>query len=146
MSAILAISTWNDQVSTTFDFADTLLVVETDGGREVSRREVQLGRGPVGMRARSMRDLAVEVVLCGAVSQPMAQAVSRAGIQIIPFVSGSVDTVLAAYLCGLLAGPRFLQPGCPPGARRRWRQQVLESRKPALETNRRRGGKSNARR
>lgn len=117
----LAISEWDDQVSTTLDFARTLLVVEVDGGREVSRKEVAIGDEPAARKARRIRDLGVEVLLCGAVSQPMAQAVSRAGIQIIPYVSGPIDDVLGAYLCERLSEPRFMQPGCRPGSRRRWR-------------------------
>ena len=117
----VAIPVWEGQVSTTFDFARKLLVVETDGGREISRKEVALGDESVENKARVMRILAVQVVLCGAISQPLAQAVSQAGIHIVPYVCGEANTVLAAYLCGRLSEPQFLQPGCRPGARRRWR-------------------------
>jgi len=123
VSTTLAIPVWNDHVSTTFDFAGRLLVVEADGEREVSRREVALGDESAERKARRIRDLAVQVVLCGAISQPLSRAVSQAGIQVIPYVAGEVDNVLAAYLCGRLAEPRFLQPGCRPGARRRWRHR-----------------------
>jgi len=119
----LAIPVWDDQVSTTFDFARKLLIVEANGEREVSRKEVALGDEPVERKARRIRDLAVQVVLCGAISQPLARAVSQAGVEVIPYVAGQVDNVLAAYLCGQLAQPRFLQPGCRPGARSRWRHQ-----------------------
>ena len=121
MNTTLAIPVWDNQVSTTFDFARKLLVVEADGGREVSRKEATLGDEPAGSKARGIRGEGVQVVLCGAVSQPLAQAVSQAGIQIIPYVTGQVDDVLAAYLCGRLTEPRFLQAGCRPGARKRWR-------------------------
>jgi len=123
VSTTLAIPVWEDQVSTAFDFARKLLVVEADGKREVSRREVPLGDEPVERKARRIRDLAVQVVICGAISQPLAQAVSQAGIEIIPYVSGQVDSVLAAYLCERLADPRFLQPGSRPGARKRWQHR-----------------------
>ena len=121
MKTTIAIPVWNDQVSTTFDFARKLLVVEAEAGREIGRQEVQLSDEPVERKARKVRDLAVEVLLCGAVSQPLARAVSRVGIQVIPYVTGQVDNVLAAYLCGRLAEPCFIQPGCRSGARRRWR-------------------------
>jgi predicted Fe-Mo cluster-binding NifX family protein len=118
---MLAIPVWDDQVSTTLDFARALVLVEVQGGREVSRKEVVLGDGPAAGKARKLRNLGVGVVLCGAVSQSLAQAVSGAGIQIVPYVSGPIDEVLGAYLCGRLSEPRFMQPGCRPGARRRWR-------------------------
>lgn len=119
----LAIPAWNEQVSTTFDFARNLLVVEVDGKREISREEATLGDEPIGRKARRIQNLGVQIVLCGAVSQPFARAVSQAGIQIIPYVAGQVDDVLGAYFCDRLSEPRFIQPGCRPGARRRWRNQ-----------------------
>jgi predicted Fe-Mo cluster-binding NifX family protein len=121
MNTTVAIPVWEGKVSTTFDFARKLLVVEADGGREISRKEVPLGDEFVERKARIMRDLAVQVVICGAISQPLAHAVSQTGIRIVPYVCGEANMVLAAYLCGRLTEPKFLQPGCRPGARRRWR-------------------------
>ena len=121
MNTTLGIPVWDDQVSTTFDFARKLLIVAAEGEREVSRKEAVLGDEPVDRKARKLRDLGVQVVLCGAVSQPLAQAVFQVGIRIVPYISGQVDDVLGAYLCGRLSEPRFMQPGCRPGARKRWR-------------------------
>jgi predicted Fe-Mo cluster-binding NifX family protein len=123
VNTIIAIPVWEDQVSTTFDFARKLLLVEAVGEREISRREVILGEEPVATKARRLRDLAVQVVLCGAISQPLARAVSQTGVKVIPYISGEADYVLAAYLCGRLSEPNCLQPGCQSGARRRWRQR-----------------------
>ena len=121
MSTTVAIPIWNDQVSTTFDFSEKILIVETESGREIERREIEIGKKSAAAKAEELKRENAEVLLCGAISQPLAQAVSRAGVQIVPFVSGAIDSVLAAYLCGRLAEPCFLQPGCRPGARRRWR-------------------------
>ncbi len=121
MITTIAIPVWNDRVSTTFDFARKLLLVEADGGRDVSRKEVRFDNESIAEKARRMRDMGAKVVLCGAVSGPLAQAICQLGIQIIPYVSGQVDNVLAAHLCGRLTEPRFMQPGCRPGARKRWR-------------------------
>jgi len=123
MNTIIAIPVWEGQVSTTFDFAQKLLLVETVGEREISRKEFTLNEETIVGKARRVCDLAVQTLLCGAVSQPLANAVTQAGIQVIPFVTGDVDDVLAAYLCGQLDKPRFLQPGCQSGARRRWRHR-----------------------
>jgi len=123
MNTTLAIPVWDDRVATTFDFARGLLVVEADGEREVSRREVRLDEEPIERKARRIRDLAVQVVVCGAISRPLAGLISQAGVRVYPLVAGQVDEVVAAYLCDRLSDPRFLQPGCSPGARRRWRRR-----------------------
>ena len=61
MNTTLAIAVWDDRVSTTFDFARNLLIVEADGGREISRREVPLGDEPLDKKARRIQDLSVQV-------------------------------------------------------------------------------------
>lgn len=118
----IGIAVWDGRVSTTLDFARKLLVVDTDGTHEISRSEVALRDEPVRAKAKRLRDLSVHVVLCGTVSTPLAQATAQEGIEVIPYVSGPVDGVLEAYMTRQLAEPCFLQPGCRPGARTRWRR------------------------
>ncbi len=118
----IAIPIWKDGVSTVFDFAGRLLVVQVEGNREVSRTEIGLSAELPISRAGRLSQLGVRVLICGAISQPLAAVVASTGIQIIPFVSGSVDRVLSAYLSGQLINGRFLLPGYLPGARRRWRR------------------------
>ncbi len=121
MKTTIAIAIWENGVSTTFDFAEKLLVVETEAGREIERREVVLAGKSVEAKVTELKESGGVVLLCGAVSRSLAWAVNQAGIQVIPFVTGDVDDVLAAYMCGQLDRPRFLQAGCQAGARRRWR-------------------------
>ena len=110
-----------DGISTVFDFAVKLLVIEIQGNREVSRSETALPSEHLISRARRLSQLGISVLICGAISQRLAVLVASVGIQIIPLVSGSVDKVLSAYLSGQLINGRFLLPGYLPGARRRWR-------------------------
>lgn len=124
MSSIVAISAWKDHVSTTCDFAERLVVVKIDQGCELSRTEIMLQEEPAGKLAKRIQNLDVGTLLCGTISKPLAEAITHAGINVIPYVSGSVDEVLAAYMCGHITRPRFLQPGCRSGARRRWRHNM----------------------
>jgi predicted Fe-Mo cluster-binding NifX family protein len=124
MSTTVALSAWKDQVSTTCDFAERLVVAEIEQGRELSRQEIMLHEESAARRARRIEQLNVEVLICGAISKPLAEALTLKGIELIPYISGPVDDVLGAYLCGQLTRPRFLQPGCRSGARRRWRHNM----------------------
>lgn len=118
----LAIPVWRETVSTVFDFSQRVLLIDTQGNREISRREVSLPDEPAPQRASRLDRLGVQVLVCGAISQSLARFVTQSDILLVPFVSGPIDEVLAAYLCGRLADFRFLQPGSPPAARRRWRR------------------------
>lgn len=120
---MVAIPVWSDQVSTVFDFARHILLVELDGGTEISRSEHPFQEGPPIFRAKKLSRFDVEVLICGAISCPLARIVASHGIEIIPFISGTVNDVLNAYLTGRLADSRFCLPGCRPGARRDWRRR-----------------------
>jgi len=94
-----------------FDFAQRLLIVDWEGGKELERREYALENVPPLIRASRLLHLNVQVLICGAVSNSLASLVSNYGIRIIPSICGDIDEVLNAYLTGSLAAPRFRLPG-----------------------------------
>jgi len=114
----IAIPVWKGYVSNVFDFAGTLLLVEIENGEVASRSEIPLGSFSLLQRAEKLKSLEVDVVVCGAISQALANMVAASGIQLLPYVTGGVDEILQAYLKGQLVQPRFAMPGCWPGARK----------------------------
>ena len=121
VEACIAIPIWRERVSTVCDFSRRVVLIDVQGNREISRRQVLLSDETALQRAARLERLGVQVLMCGAISQPLEWFVTQAGIKLVPFVSGPVDKVLSAYLSGCLADPRFLLPGSPPAARWRWR-------------------------
>lgn len=124
----LAIANWNGRVSPVFDTAAQVLVVDVEEAREPCRREEALTESLPAWRVRRLLELGVEVLICGAVSRPLATLLAGAGIRVVPWIAGPVDAVLAAYLAGKLAHPQWTMPGCAcgqrgPGGRRRARRE-----------------------
>ena len=119
--ARLAIPIWNKSVSTTFDFARQLVVADVSAGRKVSQRVLPIQAETITGKARVLEALSVDVLICGAISQPLGELIARHGIRIVPCITGPVNSVIAAYMNGGLGDPAFLLAGSPPGARRRWR-------------------------
>lgn len=109
----LAIPTWNDRVSPVFDTASRLVLVDVEQGAEQGRRIVQAGADPYpAQRARRLGELHIDVLICGAISRPLAELVSASGVLVVPWVSGPVDDILRAYLAERLADPCWRMPGC----------------------------------
>ena len=119
----IAIPIWNDCVSNVFDFAGKLLLVEIENGKEISKSEVPLESQSLSQRVGQLKSLEVDVLVCGAISRALANMVTASGIQVLPYVTGSIDDVLQAYLTGQLAKPEFSMPGCWPGARKGFRHK-----------------------
>ena len=114
----LAIPIYNNSVSNVFDFATRLLLVDIENGKEANRSEVALENQLLPQRAGQLKNFGVDVLICGAISRVLANMVTTSGIQVLPYVTGSIDDVLQAYLTGQLVKPEFSMPGCWPGARR----------------------------
>lgn len=126
----LAIPVCEDQVSNVFDFAHKAVVVELNDAKELGRAEVTLpGQGPA--RIAELRQLGVDTLICGAISQSLASQTSACGIRLFPYVTGGVDEVIEAFKSGQLGSERFVLPGCwqgaPIGSRHRCRRHRLRS-------------------
>ncbi|HQL00667.1 MAG TPA: NifB/NifX family molybdenum-iron cluster-binding protein [Smithellaceae bacterium] len=134
----LALSVFKDCISTVFDSAEQLIIVETDGTANSRKTAHKLFAADPIKRATELKTLGVEVLICGAISRPMQSSIRSQGIAVHPFVRSAVEDVLSAYQNNRLALPVFSLPGCrgkadgcyrkqsrirgqAPGARCRWR-------------------------
>lgn len=115
----IGVPIWAGRVSPVFDTAETLLVVNVDGGRQVSRERVGLPKGPLHDRVNRLAASEIDVLLCGAISRPLYDMLVAAGIDVNPFLSGEVDALLESALQRGTIDRRFLMPGCGGRGRRR---------------------------
>jgi predicted Fe-Mo cluster-binding NifX family protein len=119
----VAIPVYGDYVSNVFDFAHKLLMVDIENGKETKRLEVGLEGLSLLQRADQLKTNGVDVLVCGAVSQLLANMVIQSGIEILPYVTGNIEDVIGAYTTGQLIRPEFCMPGCWLGTRRGFRRR-----------------------
>lgn len=119
----IAIPIWNDCVSSAFDFAHRLLLIDIQNGSETKRSEISLSQEPIPQRATRLKTLGVDVLICGAISRSLASLVAASGIEVLPYVLGPVDEILKAYLIGQLGQSKFAMPCSWPGAREGFRRR-----------------------
>jgi predicted Fe-Mo cluster-binding NifX family protein len=109
----IAIPNWNGRVSPVFDTASRILVVEAKDGDEYSRFETDISEHFLPSKIMGLTGLGITTLICGAISRPLAFMVTTAGISLIPWISGTVEDVLKAFLSGTLFDLRFMMPGSP---------------------------------
>jgi len=106
-----------------FDVAGCLLVADVEDGCELHREEKPLdGSTPVS-RAEAIKELGVDVLICGGISYLLENILASAGVRVIPHTCGPVEDILEAFLAGRLTESAFLMPGCRGRRRRRARGQ-----------------------
>ena len=98
-------------MSSVFDWAQKLVVVDHDGDAMGPAREESLAGLSLPMRPGRLAQLGVETLLCGGISQPMAAMIQSHGIRVVAGVAGKVDEVLSAFFENRLPAPEFAMPG-----------------------------------
>lgn len=112
----VAVTVWEDTVSTVCDFSSRLLVFDVMGNEVKNRSLISFQTGIMPERMNQFEAFGIEVLLCGAISRPLERMIRASGVKVIPCLRGSIEEVLRAYLEGGLSDARFTLPGFGPGA------------------------------
>ncbi len=107
----IAIPHWQGRVSPVFDTAGNILLIDVENGQEQRREERKLTRTDPPARAAEVRNLGAGVLICGGISVQFEAALVSSAVEVIGFVCGPVEEVLAAYLNGRLATRTYSMPG-----------------------------------
>lgn len=107
----IAITVWGKRISPVFDAARTLLVVAIEENQVKNREQLQLWPGQIREIVGLLSASGVEVLICGAISEGLAEQIETGGIRLIPFIAGRVDQVLEWYARGLSI-TEYRMPGC----------------------------------
>jgi len=112
----VAVTVWEDTVSTVCDFSSRLLVFDVMGDEVKNRSFIPFETGILPERVNRLEALGVEVLLCGAISRSLERMIRASGVKVIPCLRGSIEEIIKAYLDGGLSDARFILPGFGPGA------------------------------
>ena len=107
----LALAVWENRISPLFDSTRMLLIVDLRKRNLVSKHLETFHYESPFKRAAKLVNLDINVLICGAISNLFANPIEIYGIRIIPFVAGTVDEVLDAYLTNTLSSSKFQMPG-----------------------------------
>jgi predicted Fe-Mo cluster-binding NifX family protein len=107
----VAIAHWQGRISPVFDVADRLFLLDVEDGREVRRESLRLASHNPFIRAKELSELGVNVLLCGAVSLTLEEALIGSGIRVIGFLGGELENIIGVFLHGELDDGRVRNAG-----------------------------------
>ena len=90
----VGIPKWGDKISPVLDTTSRILVLEVENYSEASRFEIYLDEQDLLRKCYRIRDLGIEIMICGAVSHPFLNLLTASGINMIPGISGQTEDVL----------------------------------------------------
>lgn len=102
---LLAIPLFGPRVSPRFDHAQRLMLATLEKGRVTSREEILLEPLAGWQRVEKLKDLKVDIVICGGIDRESACRLGEYHIRVIPLVSGEAARVLRDFKAGRLEPP-----------------------------------------
>lgn len=116
----IAFAHWDQHIAPLFDTVRTIRLIETNTtGSIVTQHDESLPDEPLFLKIARLGELAVDTLVCGAISRPAHDMIAAHGIRVIPFVAGTLDDIIQAFLLDRLQQDRFAMPGCCSRWRRR---------------------------
>lgn len=125
----IALTVWDGRISPVFDVSRQLVVYEVEAKQLVGVQRARFDDDRAACKIEQLIRLGVNVLVCGAISEPLQTALVHQGIDVICFIAGEESEVIGAYLRGGLPSDALLMPGCRStkgrrGPRWRWRRRA----------------------
>ena len=99
----IAVTYANGQIFQHFGHTQELKVYNVEGNKIVDSAVVPTGQNGHGAMAGFLKSLDVDALICGGIGGGAKNALMQAGIAFFPYVQGSADDAVNAYLAGNLA-------------------------------------------
>lgn len=109
---IIGLTLWGERISPVFDSCHMLLVSEVRDSVIIEKRYEPFEPIVPFLLSERLRELKIDVLICGAISIEPSNLIESAGIKLIPFISGKAENILASYLNGEKLSVKFIMPGC----------------------------------
>ena len=127
---IIAVSQYMDRISPLFDTCRHIMFVEINAEKEV--REIgiiQLQTDKTAEKVKFLEDYRTDVLICGAISEPLQQMLEIKGIPVVPWTAGKINDVITAFGDDTLNRECYKMPGCGRRNRRCYGKMSFHGRR-----------------
>lgn len=108
----IALPVWEGKISPVLDTACRIVIFDVEGRKATLKDEAHLQGIDSIRKCARIKELDVDLLICGAVSRHFGMMLADSGVKIIPWIAGAADEVLEAFMNGRLFNTRYIMPGC----------------------------------
>ncbi len=107
----ISVPAFGDTVATTFDFADEIVVFNCVNGRITDTQRFVLDETYIPLRASKLKELGINILICGAISNSAEIMLQHHGIEVITGITGDITIVVNEIVNGNIDQPQYRLPG-----------------------------------
>lgn len=107
----IAIPVFGNRISPRFDFAPMLALFDLDEKRIAEKKVISCDGWRDTERVSKLKDLSVDLIICGGLPRHLMDVFSNSGIRVIPWVAGDAAEALSLFLRDRLVQGMVICPG-----------------------------------
>lgn len=107
----IAVPAFGEMIAATFDFAGEIVILDCINGIVINKQRSVFIEEYLPLRAAKLKELGIEVVICGAISNPAIVILQYHTIRVIAGIAGEIDAVTSEFLNGNSTLLRYSLPG-----------------------------------
>ncbi len=100
---IIAIPIFDNRISNRLDCCENILLVSIENGEVTNREAFHWAQANPLEKINSLVHLGVEVIICDGLTEFYSNKLKDSPIEVVPWIHGQVEEVLARYLRGELS-------------------------------------------
>jgi len=112
----LALAAYENRIASLLETANRLVMVDLPSKNFKSPKIINVFDFTLPNLIQLLHSNHVTILICGAINGCMFRSVESLGIKVIPWITGNIDDVIAAYKNNTLE--KCVMPGCLKGQRR----------------------------
>jgi predicted Fe-Mo cluster-binding NifX family protein len=93
----LVLAMFDDRISPRFDVAPKMSVYKIEGKKIVHNKDIYCEEWSEMERVQRLKDLRVDILVCGAITNNLCEILLNNGTRIIPWVNGNADDFLKKF-------------------------------------------------
>lgn len=108
----VALTIWEGRISPVFDVSREAVILTIENGVVTTRCHENISTPTTALKPDRLARLGVKTLICGAISESLHRELTARGVNVLGFVAGEIDEVVATFLAHALPSAALCMPGC----------------------------------
>ena len=118
----VALAAFGDKIASLFESSNRFIIIQSPSYKFENSESIQIQNNSFNELLHLLKQNNAKILICGAISSRTRRLMEAQKIQVIPWITGNVQSVVEAFFSDNLFSPLFVMPGCRGKGRHERRQ------------------------
>ena len=106
-----AIAAYGDRIASLFESSEKFIIIHSSSDDIKNLPSINIGNNSPNELLRLLKQNDVKILICGAISGCVQDLLEAHNIEVIPWITGDIESVIQAFYSENLISSSFMMPG-----------------------------------